>query len=126
MPGKVTELTYRLEDWEVDITRNGPGRVLITLSTDEIEVCGEGAAPRKGTEDGVLFPTPVAERGYYEDAEDIEGEGEEEPGGEWYRTCKVYFSLELIRRGGKWQVAGMNANVGYGYSYYYGLLGMVS
>ncbi len=117
VPGKVEGYSYRSDDWEVEITRDGPGRVLITLTTDEIEVRGVGAAPKEGFEDGVLFPTPVAGGRAF---------GEEDgSNAEWHATCKLYFSLELVRRGGKWQVAGMNANVGSGYYYNYGLLGML-
>ena len=112
MPGKVTAILYQSADWEVSITRDGPSRVLVSLTTDQMEVRGEGATVKGGAEDGALFPVPVAGR--------VAGEGE------WSANCSVSFSLELLRRGGKWLVAGMNANVGSDYYFGYGLLGMLS
>ena len=115
VPGKVEKISYQNENWEVAIQRDGPGRVLVALTADQIEVQGSGAAPKEGQEDGILFPTPVGGR--------LPGAENAEP--EWNRSCTVYFSFEMIRRGGKWQIAGMNANVGNGYYYNYGLLGML-
>ena len=112
MPGMVTDIAYQPDNWNIVITRDGPGRVLVSLVTDQMAVRGKGAAPIEGYEEGILFPTPVNSR--------------EEGSGEWSRTCMVYFSLELVRKGGKWQVAGMNAETGSGYSFNYGLLGMIA
>ena len=111
VPGMVTEIACQPDHWNVFITRDGPGRVLVSLATDQMTVHGKGAAPLEGYEEGVLFPTPVNSR--------------QEGSDEWSRTCQVYFSLELVRKGGKWQVAGMNAATGSGYSFNYGLLGMI-
>ncbi len=111
-PGAVTAISCRADDWEVEITRDGPGRVLVTLTTDRIEVRGTGADVKEGTEEGLLFPTSAT--------------GRVPAAGEWSGECRVYFSLELIRSGGKWLVAGMNASTGSGYYYGYGMLGMVS
>lgn len=114
-PGKVTAASYQSADWEITITRDGPGRVLVALITDRIEVRGEGADVKEGTEEGILFPTQAVGRA-------LPGEKDS---GEWSATCTVSFSLEMVRRGGKWQIAGMNASTGSGYYYGYGLLGML-
>ena len=113
VPGKITSVNGKPEEWDVFITRDGPGRVLISLTAENLEVHGEGEAPYEGTGEGVLFPTSaVSERAPVD-------------GNEWSRTCTVSFSLEMIRKNGKWLIAGMNANAGYGYYYNYGLLGMI-
>lgn len=112
VPGKILSMTMKPEEWEVDLQRDGPGRVLVSLTTDAMEVHGLGPAPKEESDEGILFPTEASGR--------VLGETQE-----WTRTCKVSFSLELVKRGGKWLVAGMNANSGYGYYLGYGLLGMI-